>query len=143
MKVSSKVRYGVQAMFDLALHIEDGAVGIKTIAARQNVSEAFLEKLMSLLKKAGLVHSVRGAQGGYLMAKNPKDISVGDIIRALEGPMESVVCVSKDDKMICDKSRQCVYRVMWQKVTDKIDQAIDDMSLQDMLFDYEKLRKHH
>ena len=90
MKLSTKGRYGLRAMLDLALHSESEAVSIASIAARQNISESYLEQLIAKLRKAGLVSSVRGAGGGYVLTKMPEEISVGDILRALEGNLDAV-----------------------------------------------------
>ena len=88
MKLSTKGKYGLRALIDLAQYSEDSPVSITSIARRQDISERYLEQLMSKLKKAGLVKSIRGANGGYVLAKEAKDISVGDVLRALEGNLE-------------------------------------------------------
>lgn len=84
MKLSTKGRYGLRAMIDLARYSEEEPVSISSIASRQDISERYLEQLVGLLKKAGLVQSIRGATGGYVLAKGAKEISVGDVLRALE-----------------------------------------------------------
>ena len=90
MKLSTKGRYGLRALIDLARYSEMEPVSISCIAERQNLSERYLEQLMSLLKKAGLIKSIRGAGGGYVLAKDAGEISVGDVLRALEGSLEPV-----------------------------------------------------
>ena len=92
MKLSTKGRYGLRALIDLAVYSEDETVSIASIAARQNISESYLEQLIAKLRKAGLVTSIRGAGGGYKLAKPAEDISVGDILRALEGSLDPVEC---------------------------------------------------
>ena len=92
MKLSTKGRYGLRALIDLATYSEEEAVSISSIAARQHISEGYLEQLVAKLRKAGLVTSTRGATGGYRLAKDPGQISVGDILRALEGSLEAVEC---------------------------------------------------
>ena len=92
MKLSTKGRYGLRAIVDLASNSQDGAVCISSIAQRQNLSESYLEQLMSLLRKAGIIESVRGAGGGYRLARPPEQISVGEILRALEGNLNLVEC---------------------------------------------------
>ena len=94
MKLSTKGRYGLRAMIDLARYSEEEPVSISSIAARQDISERYLEQLVGLLKKAGLVRSIRGATGGYILARSAADISVGDILRALEGSLEPVKCAA-------------------------------------------------
>ncbi|GAB4260260.1 MAG: Rrf2 family transcriptional regulator [Thermincola ferriacetica] len=116
MKVSTKGHYGVLAMFDLAQHYGEGPVSLKSIAERQGLSEPYLEQLIAVLRKAGLVKSVRGAQGGYILAREPRDIKVGDIIRVLEGPIAPVECVSQDDPEHCLKFDFCVTKSVWEKV---------------------------
>ena len=96
MKLSTKGRYGLRAMIDLARYSEKEPVSIGSVAARQEISERYLEQLVALLKKAGLVKSIRGASGGYVLAKKPSEISVGDILRALEGSLEPVKCAAFD-----------------------------------------------
>src|SRR3712207_5605044 len=93
MKLSTKGRYGVRAMVDLAINYSESPVSIKSIAGRQNISELYLEQLFSPLRKAKLIKSVRGAQGGYVLSKHPKEISVSDIIDVLEGPIEISSCI--------------------------------------------------
>ena len=90
MKLSTKGRYGLRALIDLAQYSGQAPVSITSISARQDISERYLEQLMALLRKAGLIRSVRGAGGGYVLAKDMKEISVGDILRALEGNLEPV-----------------------------------------------------
>jgi len=97
MRLSTKGQYGVLAMYELARHYGDGPVSIKEIAAEQQFSDAYLEQLFASLKKAGLVRSLRGARGGYQLAKEPDQISVGEIIDALEGPIEFSACVGGPD----------------------------------------------
>ena len=92
MKLSTKGRYGLRAMIDLAQYSGDAPVSIISISERQDISERYLEQLVALLRKAGLVRSIRGAGGGYVLAKDMKEISVGDILRALEGSLEPVEC---------------------------------------------------
>lgn len=92
MKLSTKGRYGLRAMIDLASHEEEGAVSIASISERQNISESYLEQLVRPLRKAGFIESVRGAGGGYVLAKPADSISVGDVLRVLEGGLEAVTC---------------------------------------------------
>lgn len=140
MKISTKGHYGVQAMFDLAQRNGEGPISLKSIAERQNLSEHYLEQLFATLRKAGLVKSVRGAQGGYTLAKEPEEIKVGDIIRVLEGPIAPVECVNLEDPEQCMKSESCVTRSVWAKVRDSIEDVLDSITLADMCKDAEKAR---
>ena len=94
LKISTKGRYGLRALIDLARYSEIEPVSISSIATRQSISEGYLEQLMSLLKKAGLIKSIRGAGGGYVLAKDISEISVGDVLRALEGSLQPVECAA-------------------------------------------------
>lgn len=139
MKLSTKGRYGLKAMFDLALHNGDGPISLKSIAERQKISDHYLEQLIASLRKAGLVKSVRGAQGGYMLADVPSKITVGDIIRILEGPLGLSDCVLEGDPADCDNANYCVTRVVWKKIQTSISEVVDSITLQDMLDDYEKI----
>lgn len=139
MKLSTKGRYGVKAMFDLALNAGVGPLPLKSIAERQEISEPYLEQLISSLRKAGLVTSVRGAQGGYMLAHSPQEITVGVIIRTLEGPMAPVDCVIEGDPSPCDRAECCVTRVIWEKIRDSINEVIDGITLQDMIENFQKM----
>ncbi len=141
MKLSTKGRYGVKAMFDLALHSGGGPLPLKSIAERQEISEPYLEQLISTLRKAGLVNSVRGAQGGYLLARPPEAITVGEIIRTLEGPMAPTECVIEGEETKCHRADCCVTRVIWEKIRDSINEVIDAITLQNMIEDYDKLNQ--
>ena len=101
VKLSTKGRYGLRALIDLAQYSEQTPVSITSISSRQDLSERYLEQLMSMLKKAGLVRSVRGAGGGYVLAKPADQISVGDVLRALEGSLEPVDCAGLDPEGGC------------------------------------------
>ena len=138
MKLSTKGRYGVKAMVDLALNYGTAPVSIKTISKRQNISEYYLEQLFSPLRKADLIKSIRGAQGGYVLNREPKDIKISDIIYVLEGPIEVSDCV---DGSSCDNLQYCATRILWKKIQDSIDSVIKSITLQDIINDYEILKQ--
>jgi len=131
VKLSTKGRYGVAAMYDLAMHYGQGPISLKSVAQRQGISEHYLEQLMGSLRKAGFVKSVRGAQGGYALTREPNQITVGDIIRVMEGPTAPVDCLITGG---CERDRAgiCVTRGVWAKVRDSIDQVLDSISLSDL-----------
>ena len=104
MKLSTKGRYGLRALIDLAVHSEREPVSISSISARQNISERYLEQLVGKLKRAGIVKSVRGVQGGYQLAKEAEDISVGEVLRALEGSLEAVECPGLKEEQGCEEA---------------------------------------
>ena len=141
MKLSSRGRYGVRAMFELALQHNEGAIPLRSVAEKQDISEHYLEQLIASLRKAGLVKSVRGAQGGYMLAKEPSQITVGDIVRVLEGPVAPVECVNEDQKGEgCQKADECVTRMIWERLRDKINEVLDATTLEDMCKEAEKLK---
>ncbi|CAK7053675.1 Rrf2 family transcriptional regulator [Tissierella sp.] len=140
MKLSTRGRYGLKAMFQLALYHGDGPISLKQIADEQNLSENYLEQLFSILKKEGLLNSVRGAQGGYMLSKEPNEITVGNILRAFEGNMAPSECVMGDE-FECSKEDKCVTKLVWVKIKDSIDEVIDSITLQDMVDDENKLNR--
>jgi len=133
MKLSTRGHYGLKAMYDLALHYGEGPIPISEIAQRQLISEPYLEQLFSALRKAGLIKSVRGAQGGYLLNRLPEEITVGEIVRVLEGPIAPVECVSENVKEACDQADACISRVVWSKVRDALNKVMDSITLRDMV----------
>ncbi|ACL21599.1 BadM/Rrf2 family transcriptional regulator [Desulfitobacterium sp. LBE] len=135
MKLSTKGRYGLTAMVDLALNSGEGPISLKSIADRQGLSEHYLEQLISGLRKAGLVKSIRGAQGGYVLGKKAEKIRIGDIIRVLEGPIAPVECEANGDPECCQKSDYCVTRSIREKVRDPIEDVLDSISLADLVRD--------
>jgi len=139
MKLSTKGRYGLKAMFELALHYGEGPISLKSIAENQEISESYLEQLVAVLKKKGLATSVRGAQGGYLLSDDPKNITVGDVIRALEGDIAPSDCVLNENIGKCEKQDFCVTKNVWMKIKNSINDVIDSITLQDMVDDFAKI----
>ena len=120
-------------MIDLARYSENEPVSISSIAARQDISERYLEQLVGLLKKAGLVRSIRGATGGYVLARNSGEISVGDVLRALEGSLEPVKCAAFYSEEGCMASDGCVTKYVWQKINESINETVDHMMLDELV----------
>lgn len=133
MKLSTKGRYGLRAIIDLARYSESEPVSISSISARQDISERYLEQLVALLKKAGLVKSIRGASGGYVLAKDVNDISVGDVLRALEGDLELVKCPAFESEGGCRSSGECVTKYVWKRINESINQTVDNMKLAELV----------
>jgi Rrf2 family protein len=131
MRLSTKGRYGARAMLDLALNFGKNPVLLRDIARRQEVSEKYLEHSISALRKAGLVRSVRGARGGYILAKSPSEIRLSKIMEVLEGSMAPVDCV--DDPQVCHRANLCVTRDIWIKMKEAIDNILKSTTLQDMV----------
>jgi len=142
MKLSTKGRYGLKAMLDLAVHSQEGHVSLKSIAERQEISDNYLEQIFAILKKAGLVKSVRGSQGGYTLSQDADKITVGMVLRALEGSLAPVDCVLEDEPAECKRSETCVTRIIWEKIRDSINGVIDSITLQDLIDEYSKNSKN-
>ncbi len=141
MKLSTKGRYGLRAMVDLALHAEDGPVSIAAIAARQHISESYLEQLIAKLRRAGLVCSLRGAAGGYVPGRPAEEISVGDVLRALEGSLDPVDCPGLKEESGCEGSDVCVTKYVWQRVNESINRTVDEILLSDLVEESRKLQE--
>ena len=131
MKLSTKGQYGVRAMYDLAQLYGGAPQSVKCIAERQGIPEAYLEQLIAPLRKAGLVLSIRGAQGGYTLADDPEKITVGMIIRALEGEICMTDCLEYEDS--CDKACSCPTRLVVRRVRDGVNAIVDGITLRDMI----------
>lgn len=134
MKISTKGRYGLRAVIDIALHGESEPVSLSDIAIRQDISMGYLEQLISRLRKAGVVTSVRGAKGGYSLAASKDKISVGEILRALEGDLSPVNCSEvSENGTPCKESGQCISKLVWKRISDSINDAVDNLTLSDLL----------
>jgi len=130
MRLSTKGRYGARAMLDLALNFGKEPVLLRDIATRQEVSEKYLEHSMSSLRNAGLVRSIRGARGGYILAKPPSEIRLSEIMEVLEGSMAPVECV--DHPEVCHRTDLCVTRDIWEKLKEAIDDILESTTLEDL-----------
>ncbi len=133
MKLSTRGRYGLRAMFDLAMNQSQGPIPLNEIASRQNISESYLEQLFANMRKEGLVKSVRGAHGGYLLGASADKIYIGQILRTLEGDIAPADCVREGDEAQCMDADACVTRIVWEKIRDSINQVIDSITLEDMV----------
>jgi Rrf2 family protein len=120
-------------MLEIALNEQQEPIAIRTIAERQDISDRYLEQLLIQLKKAGLVKSIRGSQGGYILGRKSRDITVGEIIRALEGPIAPVECISELNPEECDRSGFCVTRGIWTRLRDAISEVLDSYTLWDLV----------
>ncbi|MCY6355528.1 RrF2 family transcriptional regulator [Clostridium sp. ZS2-4] len=135
MKISTKGRYGLRAMVDLAVNATgEEPIPLKNIADRQNLSERYLEQIFSALKKNGIVNSIKGPQGGYIISKNTHEILVGDILRALEGSLHVV----NSEDMIDDKIEECINNSIWSKLNESIDMVVNSITLEDLVSEYNK-----
>ncbi|MDR1765152.1 MAG: Rrf2 family transcriptional regulator [Lachnospiraceae bacterium] len=133
MRISTRGRYALMLMLDLAVNNTGELVKIKDISDRQSISEKYLEQIISTLKKAGYVKSLRGALGGYRLAKDPKEYTVGMILRLTEGSMAPVACLDDDEDGVCERESECVSLRLWKMIDDAVSGVIDHVTLQDML----------
>lgn len=136
MKLSTKGKYGLKAIFELSLHVNEGPIPLNMIASKQKIPEQYLEQIFSILKKSQLITSVRGAQGGYLLNKEPSQVRVGDILTILEGPVSLSQCII--DESACENSGDCSTKLVWEKLKSGIEEVLNSITLQDMIDDYNK-----
>ena len=134
MKLSTKGKYGLKAIFELSLNANEGPMPLNMIASRQKIPEQYLEQIFCTLKKSKLITSVRGAQGGYLLNKEPKEITVGDVLTILEGPVALSQCII--DEGACENANDCSTRLVWEKLKKGIEDVLNSITLQDMIDDY-------
>ncbi len=128
MKISTKGRYALRLMLDLALHDTGEAVPIKVIANRQEISEKYLEQIIALLTRAGFVSSTRGARGGYRLTRSPAEYTVGMILRLTEGGLAPVACLD-EGAPACERSTTCATLYVWKKLDDAIAHVVDNITL--------------
>ncbi len=131
MKISTKVRYGTRAMLELASRYGEGPIELKEVAKKENISLKYLEQVIIPLRSTGLVKSVRGSKGGYLLAKPPSEICLNDLVETLEGPIHLAECL-KDPKT-CQKSPFCVSRDVWKEVSEAIYRIFRSVTLEEMV----------
>lgn len=130
MRISTKGRYAVRMMLDLAMQESGIPVSIKDIAARQQISEKYMEQIIAMLSKAGFVKSIRGAQGGYILRKEPQEYSIGMILRAAEGSLAPVECLDGGE---CQKKDKCVTVKVWEKVDKAVNDVVDNITIADLI----------
>jgi Rrf2 family iron-sulfur cluster assembly transcriptional regulator len=131
MKISTRGRYGTRMMLDLAAHHDQGPTPLREIAKRQDLSVKYLEQLIIPLKAAGYIRSVRGAKGGYTLARKPDKISVGQIIKVLEGGLSLVDCV--EDPKVCEREKNCLTRDIWLRMSERLLEELSSLTLSDVL----------
>ena len=132
MKVSTKGRYALRMLLDLAEHKDDGFISLKEIAGRQNISKQYLEQIVSLLNTSNILRANRGKQGGYMLAKEPSQFTVGQILRITEGSIAPVACL-EDEINQCDRVGFCKTLPMWEGLYKVITEYLDGVTLQDIL----------
>ena len=132
MNITSKGRYALRVMLDLAQHREEGYISLKTIADRQGYSMKYLEMIVGSLKRAGLVASTRGKEGGYQLIRDPEDYTIGEILRCIEDNLAPVACIKAGD-ICCEHAGECMTVPMWKELDDITNAYLDGVSLQDLL----------
>ena len=132
MKITSKGRYALRVMLDLAQHREEGFISLKTIADRQGYSMKYLEMIVGSLKREGLVASTRGKEGGYRLVRDPEDYTIGEILRCIEDNLAPVACIKAGD-ICCEHAGECMTVPMWKELDDITNAYLDGVSLQDLL----------
>lgn len=137
MKLSTKGRYGVKAIVELAVNYGSKPISIKKISESQKISEYYLEQLFSSLRKADIIKSIRGAQGGYVLNKEPKDITIAEVMNVLEGPVEIADCIEEDS---CNNTNSCATRLLWGKIKKSIDEVMESITLQDIVDDSNRMK---
>lgn len=131
LRLSTKARYGLRALVSLARHYGEGPVIAKVIAKEEDISENYLEQIMELLRRSGIVRSIRGAQGGFSLAKPPQDIKIKEIVDILEGPINLTDCLS--DPEVCKRNKECFARTFWEKLEENINEFLESHTLADLM----------
>ncbi|HVJ48786.1 Rrf2 family transcriptional regulator [Desulfitobacterium sp.] len=139
MKISTKGRYGLRALLDLAVHSKGEHVALSNIAERQGISENYLEQVFSSLRKSGIIKSVKGAQGGYTLADKTTNIRVGRILRVLEGDLAVVQDDSDHSENYYESIQYCLQLNVWDKMSESINNFVDSITLEDLVHDYKAL----
>jgi Rrf2 family transcriptional regulator, cysteine metabolism repressor len=135
MKLTTRTRYGMRLLFNLAVNYEKGYIQLNDIAKKEAISEKYLEQIVSYLKSAGFVLSQRGAQGGYILSGRPSDIRLNDVVAKLEGTRSIIDCLEDKD---CARSDGCPSQIIWKKLNDAIDNTLKNLSLADMVDLYKR-----
>jgi len=131
MKLSTRSRYGVRLMLDLALHADEGPVRLGVVAQRQGIGIKYLEQIIIPLKKANYITSVRGPKGGHLLSRPPEEITVGQIVKLLEGGLRLTRCIQYPEE--CDRSDYCVTRIIWKEATEAIHERLDAITFRELM----------
>jgi len=142
MKISYKTDYALKALLELALRHEDGSgvMSIQEIAEKGDMPKKFLEQILLQLKRGGFVKSKRGIEGGFTLAKDPKGITVGDVIRSIEGPIEPISCIENKEYKGCKDIGRCIFRSIWQDISNAISVVVDTMTFEELIMRYREKR---
>jgi Rrf2 family protein len=144
MKLSTKGKYGVRALFEITRNYGKGPITIKEISDRQKISFSYLEQILHRLGKAGIIESVRGPGGGYILGKKPAELTIGDVVRALEGPIALSHCLEPGGAGSgCFQADDCVARMVWARIGAKIEEALDSITFDQLLRQYHGKDREH
>lgn len=133
LHISTKGRYGLEAIVDLAFHYAGEPISLKSIAERCSLSEEYILQIFLILRRAGIVKSIRGTRGGYVLTRNQSDITVGDVLTALEGPLAPTKCVLKENEDSCERYGHCVTHELWKKIMIGINEVINSITIEDLV----------
>lgn len=133
MRISTKGRYALRMLVDLAQHRNDGFIALKDIAERQNISKKYLEQIVPVLNKSNILRTNRGFQGGYRLAVSPDKVTVGEILRLTEGSLSPLACIDDDNMIQCERSEECSTLYVWQGLKKVVTEYLDGITLQDIL----------
>lgn len=133
MKISTKGRYALRMLIDLAIHKSDGYTALKTIADRQEISKKYLEQIVPILNRTDILITNRGFQGGYMLGRDASDITVGEILRLTEGSLAPVSCMSSNGSVNCERSSKCPTLPIWKGLNDVINNYLDGITIQDII----------
>lgn len=139
LRLTTKGEYGVRAMLEIAKHYNSGPLTIREISESQDVSVAYLEQILNKLRRAGLIQSLKGPGGGYVLVKRPREVSVGKILKTLEGPFAVTACLVPNTRE-CNRSEGCVARLMWKSLSEKIENFLESITLQDLILKEKQLK---
>lgn len=139
MKISTKGRYALRLMLDIALNGSGEPVSLRDVSVRQDISDKYLEQIITPLGRAGLVRSVRGAGGGYLLTRTPEEYTVGEILRVLEGSLIPVTCAESKD--CCGRADRCVTQEVWAQIAQAVSSVVDHITLEDLVRRYEEKKR--
>lgn len=131
MKLSTRTRYGIRAVLELAEHYGQGPLQLKNIAKHQDISVKYLEQIMTILKSGSFIGAIRGPRGGYMLVKSPNQIKLSEVFDCLEGPVTTVECI--ENKNYCARAVDCVAKNLWMQVDKAIRSVLDSVTLQDLV----------
>lgn len=141
MKISTKGRYGLEALMDIAIFSAGDSVSLKTISSRRDISQKYLEHIFIALKKNKIVESTRGGQGGYKITRPLDEVTVGEVLRALEGSLSPVKCIEENTDSNCKDYDKCISKDVWMGIKNALDETVDNITLKDLVEKYNDLNE--